>query len=291
MDTALTLRIAYENNERVADHVISRMLSESKLVDRLTSDYIEHPLFAVFRIMGLSEIPYIQELAYTKRLIAYVNRAIATTEGFSCLGGVEEIVPCYNAMLLEAYCCLGLANTKEAQAALTWIKRYQLFERGQTTPWPHKGVCKHGGCLGRTPCYVGIGKTIRALITYSECVGHSDNEVEGILIRGIDYMLRHKMYQRLTDGMPISAHIKDVMIPQSYALSLTDLVYIAGKRRLLHEPNCDPLLQLVQDKQVSGKLWKLDYLYTYKGYVGFESRREASEWISSLFPLWLYGLH
>jgi hypothetical protein len=287
VDTALTLRIAYENNKRLADHEISHMLSKSKVVDRLTGDFIEQPLFAVFRIMGLSEIPYIEGLTYTKCLIEYINRDIATPEGFSCLGGVEEIVPCYNAMLLEAYCRLGLTGTKEVQAALTWIRRYQLFERGQTTLWPHKGVCKHGGCLGKTPCYIGIGKTIRALVTYSECTGHEDSEVERMLAHGIDYMLRHKMYQRLTNEKPISAHITDIMIPQNYAISLTDLAYIVAKKRLTYEPDCAQLLHLILEKQTADKQWKIDYIYNYKGYVGFESRRKASEWISALFPIWL----
>lgn len=290
MDTALTLRIAYENNNRPDHDEISHLLGESKLVGRLTGDFIENPLFAVFRVMGLSEIPYAERLPYSKRLIDYINRNVATPEGFSCLGGVEEMVPCYNAMLLEAYCRLGLADTKEAQAALMWIKRYQLFERDQITSWPHKGVCKHGGCLGKIPCYIGIGKTIRVLVTYSEYVNGKDKEVEHLLVQGISYMLRHKMYRRLTDGKPISGHITDIMIPQSYALSLTDLVYIVGKRRLTAERDSAPLLHLIQEKQIADTRWKIDYLYNYKGYVGFESRRKVSEWISALFSIWLSGV-
>jgi hypothetical protein len=101
-------------------------------------------------------------------------------------------------------------------------------------------------------------------------------------------MLRHKMFQRLSDGKPISSHITDIMIPQSYALSLTDLTYIVGKRHLTMEENCAPLLHLIQKKQIAANQWKIDYLYSYKGYVGFETRRNASEWISTLFPIWLY---
>jgi hypothetical protein len=287
MDTALELRIAHENHLFINRDEISHQLGRSKLVAKLTADFVEHPLFAVFRIMGLSEVPCAETLPYTKHLIDYINQYIATPEGFSCLGGMEEIVPCYNAMLLEAYCRLGMSDTKEALRALTWIKRYQLFERDQKTTWPYKGVCKHGGCLGKTPCYIGIGKTVRALVTYSECTNHADKAVEDLLVLGTLYMLRHKMYQRLTDGKPISAHITDIMIPQSYALSLTDLVYIASKRQLASEPDCAPLLHLLQEKQTAHHQWKIDSLYSYKGYVAFEGRRKASEWISALFSLWM----
>jgi hypothetical protein len=289
MDTALVLKIAFEKNNPLEDGEISRLLSESKLVGKLTGDFVDNPLFAVFRIMGLSEIPYIERLSYTQNMIDYISRDIATAEGFSCLGGVKEIVPCYNAMLLEAYCRLCLAASKEAQAALSWIEHYQLFERNQTTSWPHKGICRHGGCLGKTPCYIGIGKTVRALITYSEYVKYENQKVENLLVQGISYMLRHKMYQRLTDGKPISQHITDIMFPQSYALSLTDLAYIAGRRRLTSEPDSASLLRFIQDKQIADNQWKIDYHYSYKGYLGFDTRRKASEWISALLPIWLYG--
>ena len=291
MDTAIVLRIAFEKNDPLDNNDISLLLSESELVSKLTGDFVDNPLFAAFRIMGLSEIPHVEKLPYTQNMIDYINRNIATSEGFSCLGGVKEIVPCYNAMLLEAYCRLGLAASKEAQTALSWIEQYQLFERNQTTSWSYMGICKHGGCLGKTPCYIGIGKTVRALVTYSEYVKHENNKIETLIKQGVNYMLRHKMYQRLTNSIPICQHITDIMIPQSYALSLTDLIYITGKRQLTSEPDCEPLLQLLWEKQTARYQWKIDYLYGYKGYVAFESRRKASEWISALYPLWLFGVN
>lgn len=289
MDTALILRMSVEDQQILSDHDVDKLLCQSQIVNKLTADYMEHPLFAVFRIVGLSEIPYVERLPYTQKLLSYINQHIATDEGFSCLGGLKELVPCYNAMVLEAYCRLGLAASDEVQAALRWIKEYQLFERNQTTSWPYDGVCKHGGCLGPIPCYIGIGKTVRALITYSQYAGQEDAEVENLIVQGTEYMLRHKIYQRLSNGKPISPHITDIMMPQSYSLSLTDLVYIVGKRKLVNSGNTAAVLALLKEKAVAENQWKIDYIYSYKGYVGFESRRKASEWISNLFSLWLSG--
>jgi hypothetical protein len=226
-------------------------------------------------------------LPYTQKLIRYINQHIATDDGFSCLGGVKELVPCYNAMFLEAYSRLGLSKTKEVKVALSWIKHYQLFDRNQTALWPHNGVCKHGGCLGAVPCYIGIGKTVRALITYLEFSGQKDEDVEKLINHGVDYMLRHFMYRRLSNAKPISQHITDVMMPQNYSLSLTDLTYIVGKRKLQNDSRAAPLLALLTEKEVAEGQWKIDYLYSYRGYVGFDGRRKASEWISYLFPMWL----
>lgn len=287
MDTALILRLAHEKKIYLDNNEIIHLLSQSKLIKKLTADFMEHPLFATFRIMGLCEIPYIEELSYTQKLIDYINTNIATTEGFSCLGGIEEIVPCYNAMLLEAYCRFGFAASKEAQAALNWIEQYQLFDRNQKSRWTYKGICKHGGCLGKTPCYIGVGKTIRSLVSYLEFAKDRDKKVENLLKRGLDYMLKHSMFQRLSDGKPISPHITDIMFPQSYMLSLTDLIYIVGKRQLKSMKNSVALLHLLKEKQILSNQWKIDYLYTYKGYINFEGRKKASEWISTLFPIWL----
>lgn len=286
MDSALSLRLDFERNE-IKENTIEKKLNDSVLVSKLMTDFEKHPLFACFRIMGISEIPFSQTLDYTKNLIKYINEEVATAEGFSCLGGVQEIVPCYNAMLLEAYSRLGLAQTKEAQAALHWLVQYQLFERNQTTSWAYDGICKHGGCLGKIPCYIGIGKTVRALITYAEFSEDDDPIVEELIQKGTDYMLEHHMYGRLSTGKPISAHITDIMMPQNYAFSFTDLVYIVGKRKLQQSEKVKPLLSLLEEKSVSQNEWKIDYIYKYKGYIPFETRRKPSEWISSLFPIWL----
>lgn len=287
MDTALKLRIDMESDRIPSENDISTLLSQSQLVEKLTSEFIKDPLFSVFRIMGLSEIPFAERLPYTQELISYINQNVATEKGFSCLGGLKEIVPCYNAMLLEAYSRLSLTESKQAQAALNWIKQYQLFGRNQITSWPHEGICKHGGCLGAIPCYIGIGKTIRALITYSEFASHKDIEVENMILQGVNYMLQHQMFQRLSNSRPISTHILDVMMPQNYALSLTDLIYIVGKRNLSSNANASLLMKLLKEKEIANNQWKIDYIYNYKGYVAFENRRKVSEWISALFPIWL----
>lgn len=281
--------MATESKQPLTEEKILDLLNQSNIVAKLTDDYIEHPLFAVFRIVCLSEIPYVKKLPYTQRLVTYINQNIATAEGFSCLGGIKELVPCYNAMLLEAYSRLGMAASSEVQAALRWIKQYQLFERNQSTSWPFDGVCKHGGCLGAIPCYIGVGKTVRALITYMEFIQQEDKDVESLVIQGVEYMLRHKMFQRLSDGKPISSHITDIMFPQSYALSLTDLVYIVGKRQLGYNENVAPILAMLKEKEVKENQWKIGYIYNYKGYISFDGRRKASEWISYLYSQWLFN--
>lgn len=284
IDTALKLRLTAEHESVQREQALT-LLEKSTLVEKLTTPVQLNLLGKIFRLVGLAEIPFAAELPYTRELIASINKEIATPEGFSYLRNVEGIVPCYNAMLLEAYARLGLVNSIEAQNALNWIKKYQVFERNQVTNWPHGGICKHGGCMKATPCYIGIGKTIRALITYQEFSGQSDSEVDAFIQAGLDYMLKHQMFKRLSKDVPISPHITDIMFPQNYALSLTDLIYIVGKTKTASR--APEMMALLDKKKTKNEAWKIDYIYKYQGYVPFETRRKESEWVTQLFHLWL----
>ena len=283
MDTALLLRMKFDKGLQIPDQEIDDLLAQSKVVSKLTKDYEESPFFNLFRLMCLAEIPYAQRLPYTQKVLAYVSNHLWTPEGFSYTGKANYIVPCYNAMLLEAYCRLGKGDSQEAQSALNWIKQFQVFDRNQQTPWKHEGVCKHGGCMNAVPCYIGIGKTVRALITYAEFNHHADKEAEILIDEGAEYMLRHNLYQRLSNHKPISAHITDIMFPQAYMLTVTDLVYIAGKRQLWTDSRSGKLKELLDSKACGQNSWKIDYIYSHKGYKSFDGRRKASEWVDYLF--------
>lgn len=285
MDSALRLRIKYDNNEKIEQPI--EWLKESEIVAKYTQLTDLTTLGKIFALIGLAEIPYASQLPQTQELITFVNQHVATSEGFSYTGKLEEIVPCYNALLLEAYCRLGLGNTPEAQNALQWIKQYQVFEREQTTSWAHKGICKYGGCMKATPCYIGIGKTVRALLTYQEIVTADDQQVKHLIQVGLDYMLRHQLFRRLSNQKPISAHITESMFPQSYTLSFTDLVYIAEKGQLREHKQTQALTALLLEKRRKSGGWKNEYIYKYKGYLAFDNRRNDSDWLTYLYTRYL----
>lgn len=281
MDSALVLRMKVDQNKEISDPF--DYLDHSDIIKNYAKMTKLKPLGKIFALIGLAEIPYAEKLPITQELLAFVNQNLSTSEGFSFTGKLEEIVPCYNAILFEAYCRLGLGKSSEAQNALQWIKQYQVFDRQQKTTWPHKGICKFGGCMMRVPCYIGIGKTMRALLTYQEKVDPHDEKVNALIEQGVDYMLQHNLYQRLSIGQPISPHITESMFPQSYVLSLTDLVYIIEKSQYTTDPRAHDLLQLIHQKKTKTGGWKIDYIYKYAGYLPFENRRKDSEWITYLY--------
>lgn len=134
----------------------------------------------------MSEIPYIYDLVETQALVAYVDEALSTRHGFTYTSNDEEMVPCYNAMLLESFVRFGLAEHPAPQKALKWIKDYQVFGRGEETSWKEKGICKRGGCMKAVPCYICIGKTVRALLTHREYTGEGTGKSIHVFGEGLN---------------------------------------------------------------------------------------------------------
>ena len=278
MDKALELRMAADQNLCINDPLA--YLNESELVEKYKGLTNLTMLGEIFALIGIAEIPNSYELSFVKELVGSINKNVATSEGFSYTGKVEDVVPCYNAMLLEAYVRLGLGKSKQAQNAINWIKSYQVFERNRETSWSYKGICKHGGCMKATPCYIGIGKTVRALLTYREVVKDENTTVDQLIEAGLKYMLKHQFFKRLSMDKPISPHITESTFPQSYVLSITDLLYIASKGKILGEANSSALIEKIQQKRTKNGGWKIEYLYKYNGYIPFDNRRQDSQWLT-----------
>lgn len=287
MDTALYLRQAVEAKSILDDQEIDCLLISSEILKRIFQAEISpaNPILSyLFKLVACAEIPFSERCSETQEILTYISQHAATPQGFAYTGRVRDIVPCYNAMALEAYCQLGLADSEEAQHALDWIKNYQIFARNETTTWSEDGICQHGGCLRQTPCYIGIGKSMRALIAYDEQVSGADKVVKTLISKGIAYMLQHHMFLRLSEDKPISQHITENVLPQNYFLSMTDLLNILGKTGKVADPRATKLLDVYTSKKDN---LKIEFIYKYAGYTSFENRRVKSEWLNYLYPLWL----
>ena len=302
MDQALLLKKAYDYDTPLTDELIEEWLVSSELIKTLTADFSPKGLFPIWRLLALAEIPYTARLPYTEKLIAFVEKTYATEEGFSITGKVQDILPCYNAMILEAFSKLGLANSDSAKAALNWIQRYQSFERGEATTWTGKGIQKYGGCLKDTSCFIGIAKSVKALIYFQKHAPlespqdalleapQDSSDVNDLIHKGTAYLLNHNLFQRLSDQAPITKHILDIAYPQSYQLNIQELLEIMYKTDQLNDPRVKPALTYIQSKMTQNQDWKINYIYKAEGYVSFDRRGISGEWISYLFETYLDAL-
>ncbi|GBR75124.1 hypothetical protein NO1_2174 [Candidatus Termititenax aidoneus] len=280
MDTALELRIKFENNEPLTEDEIKNFLEKSFLLKKLTSDFSDEPLFLVWRVIALSEIPHSNKLEYTQNIIRKILHKMGTAYGFILTGEADYLLPCYNAMLISALCKLGLPENEIVKNGISWIMEYQVFARNKVCNWRGTGIKKYGGCFKTVPCYIGLAKALKALINYNKY--HRKNLIQNKIDIGIEYLLKHHLYKRLSNGEPITKHILDIAFPESYNLNiveLLDIVYSAGK---INDERVNEAVDYLNSKRQKNGGWKTNYVYKSKGYVSFDARGQIGEWVTYL---------
>ena len=287
VDAGLRLKMMVDNGEELSDETIHQLLSSSELVQSLTKDFSKKSLFPIWRILALAEIPFAGRLKYTQDLLDYIEKTYATAEGFSITGNNKDLLPCYNAMLVEAFSKLGLAELPQVKNAVDWILNYQVFGRNEQTSWQGDGIKKYGGCIKSTPCYIGIAKTVKALVYYSSASTTKDVRVLDTINKGTEYLFQHKLYQRLSNKEPINKHILDFAYPQSYLLNLVELLDIAFMTKHMKDPRVKEAVEYIKSKKTKDDGWKINYIYKADGFVSFDKRGKRGEWVSYLFEKYL----
>lgn len=287
MDTALLLRMYYDQGKELSHNEILELLNSSQIVAELTSSFERKPLYAVWRIIALAEIPFAKELEYTAQLVEYIQNYLSTPYGFTLTGKESDLIPCYNAMLLEAFSKLGYEELEVAQRAVEWIKEYQPFERNVPAYWEGKGVKKYGGCIEATPCFIGVAKAVKALTFYNKAVNNSDNKVAGLIEKGMDYILAHELYKRLSNGQPINKHILNIAFPASYQLNIVELLEITYLTEHIRNSRSKSAIDYIRGKRTKDGFWKTNYIYKADGYISFDKRGKRGDWLTYLLEKYI----
>ena len=283
MDAALELRIAFDNGDIRNIDGAKPFLEKSDLVRRLTEAFVPKPLYAIWRIIALSEIPFASTLSYTNYVIEYIEKHLTTQAGFTLTGKETDLLPCYNAMIIEAFSKLGRGDAPSVKNAVEWIKEYKPFERNMLSQWYGTGAKKYGGCLKATPCFIGLVKSLKALDAYHCAICRKDEQISAIVSKGMDYILKHELYKRLSNKEPINSHILDLAFPASYQLNIVELFELAHRTGNIHNEGCKSALAYISSKITIDGYWKINYIYKSDGYVSFDKRGEKADWLTYLF--------
>lgn len=279
MDTALELKIGFDNGQIFSDRQIIDKLQKSELVVELTSDLPEKPLALVWRLICISEIPYSNKLDYTQKLIDKIYEKLATPFGFSLSGDEKTFLPCYNAMIVSALCRLGRATDQQVRNAVEWINTNQPMQKGKKVAIPNFNFEKYGGCFEKTPCYIGLAKSVFALRDFKEQT--TETKYDKQLMKGTTYILEHKFLKRISKDEPITKHITDISFPETYHLNAVDLLRFANKANLMQNENTKDLIKLINERKTKGGKWKNNFKYKADGYVIFDKDKE-SEWTTNI---------
>lgn len=282
-DKALELRRLWDQGVELPEKEALQKLGQSPLVKRLTGELIDKPLYYIWRILALSEIPYAGCLDYTKDLISRIYKKLAVPFGFSLSGDEKMFLPCYNAMLVSALSRLEHASDKEVENAVKWINDYQPMQRWLSVSAPELKFDRYGGCFKQCPCYIGVVKSTMALIEYEKSSGntayHSKKD------DGIEYILQHHLYKRLSNGKPITRNILKITFPESYHVTILELIGLISRAGKLNDERAGDAIKYLLEIKKDG--WKINYRYKSEGYIVFDEGNKNNDWINYLIDYYL----
>lgn len=278
VDTALQLKIESDNGKAFSESQISEKLERSDLVRELTSDFPERPLALVWRLICLSEIHSSKILTYTQQLIDRVYEKLSTPFGFSLSGDEKMFLPCYNAMIISALCRLGRANDQQVKNAVAWINDFQPIQRGAEVRLPNFSFDRFGGCFKSTPCYIGVAKSVIALHHFQRAT--NDRTYAEKLQAGINYMLDHRLFKRLSKDEPINKHITNISFPETYHLNAVELIRFAGNAGLLQDERTKDLVDHLKKRRTKDGKWRTNFRYKADGYTVFDRKGTHGEWVT-----------
>ncbi|EAR09966.1 hypothetical protein MED297_07756 [Reinekea sp. MED297] len=270
--------MAVDRGDVISPEQALSLLNRSALVQTLTQSLVDKPLFYVWRLIALSELPFARQLPYTQALIDRVYDRLATPFGFSLSGDRSQFLPCYNAMIITALCRLGEANTDAVRQGVEWIITHQPMKRGVPVSAPGFRFDRFGGCFNDSPCYIGLAKSVFALLHYQRATG--DASVQEKLNEGTEYLLNHHLIYRLSTPTPITNHILDLSFPESYHLNAVELIRFVALANRMHDSRTEPLKQALLTKKNNDHGWYCNFRYRGDGYVPFDQGRKSGAWVT-----------
>jgi hypothetical protein len=285
-DSALTLKKNYDSGKQIDIENAKVLLDRSELVSRLLVEPKQKPELFVgirayeWRLIELSEIPFAGSL---KKVQDWVNLLIDktyTAEGFSLTGDREGILSCHNAMITTLLMKLGYNEKDKIQSGINWILNYQSIERGMECKWTGEDLnIRFGGCMKKTPCFYGVVKSMITLTEYKKRFENTTN-IDEKLNGGLEYILRHNVFQKLSTDQPIENSIIKNFYPYSYKSNLIEILTLLKLNNLYHNSNCNKAIEILRQKRNKDGLWQSEISQMKSAWIDFDTLNSPGLWIS-----------
>ncbi len=285
-DSALTLKKAYEKGDNVSIKEAKEMLGQSELIVRLLTDLKQKPdTFVGFRayewrLLELAEIPFSHTLGKTQKWLELLIDKSCIPKGFSLTGDKDGLLACHNAMITTILIKMEYDDQDAIDAGISWILDYQSIERGKECKWTGVDLfTRFGGCMKKTPCFYGVIKSMIALTEYRKKFGGS-KKLDNKLNQGLEYILKHKVFKRLSTDEPIEPSIIENFYPYTYKTNIIETLSLLEANDLLDDKRCREAIDILKQKQRHDGFWQADTSYMKTAWVDFDKLKKPGLWIS-----------
>ncbi|TAJ08139.1 hypothetical protein DMA11_21600 [Marinilabiliaceae bacterium JC017] len=285
-DPALTLKKAYDRGELIDIDKANGLLHKSDLVNRLLVEPKQRPELFVgirayeWRLIELSEIPFSGSIKKVQDWINLLINKTYTPEGFSLTGNRNGILACHNAMITTLLLKIGYNNKDKIEAGINWIINYQSTERGTECSWTGSDLnSRFGGCMKKTPCFYGVVKSMISLTEYKKRFD-SSYEIDTKLKQGLEYILKHNVFQKLSTGQPIENSIIKNFYPYSYKSNLLEILTLLKHNNLYNDSRCKEAIEILKQKRHEDRFWRSEVSQMKSTWIDFDPLNKPGLWIS-----------
>ncbi|MHA2035132.1 MAG: hypothetical protein ACW972_06790 [Promethearchaeota archaeon] len=285
-DSALSLKKAYEKGENITIEDAHKILERSELIKKLLNTPLKNPnLFSglrgyMWRLLELSEIPYTFRLEKVQSWLKLLVDKSYIKEGFSLEGKKDNLLACHNALITTILLKMNFDDKAKIDAGINWILTYQEVERGVKSKWSGSDLyTRFGGCMKKVPCFYGIVKSMIALTEYKKKFGTS-KRLDEKLNQGLEYILKHKVYKKLSTGKPIEDSIILNFYPYTYRSNIIEILSLLKTNDLIFDELCKDALNILRKKQRNDGYWQADTSYMKSGWIDFDIPKKPGLWIS-----------
>lgn len=281
LDTALQLKkVVRDNSDFLPIHaslenstVIAKLLAEKYRTDTFTGlRKLE------FLLAELSEIPFFSQLEKVQVMLETLYAYTNVEEGFSLTGKKAGVLACHNALCTLIFI---RGDKKEwAEQGVRWILSYLPFEKDQPSSWSEKDLFQRfGGCLGRSPCYDGLVKSIKVLSEYSKKYG----DLPGLQEKkqqGLEYILKHRVIFHQASEEYLYKDLITLFYPYPYRTNIIEVLALLKSEELLNRDECQPALEYLKSKQLENGCWQAEKIFMKSSWVPFDPLKKPGAWIT-----------
>ena len=232
-----------------------------------------------WRLLELCEIPFTYLLPTVQQWLTLLVEKTAIPEGFSLTKSVDGVLGCHTSLLTKIMIC-HRAHKAIIDRGIDWLLQYQMLRKGGTCSWPGKDLyTRWGGCMKSTPCYYGVVKAMGTLQSYQERFG-TDVAIQEKLEQGIEVMLEHALFKRLSTGEPIEASILENFFPYPYKTNLIEMLTLMQKVGRLGDERCQPALQYLARSRRPDGMFHAEKVFMQSAWVLFDPLKKPGKWLT-----------
>jgi len=280
MDSALLLKQKFDCGEINSYKQASNLLDNSLILKELLNNFDFNILNLLNRLVEISEIPFVHHLEKVKKWRTKLADLSFCNPGFSITGQEDDILSCYNSMIISVLIRLKYEDFSRIEKGIEWILNYQNIERGAANKWTGSRLLKYGGCLKLTPCYIGIIKAMIALTDYKRHSNSINYEIENKLNSGLQYILEHQLYIRQSSESPVTKDITKLTFPFSYKTNIIEILRLLNDNNLSTDKRCNRAKNFLWAKKQKTGYWKANSIYLPKCWIQFDKPGTNGLWLS-----------